>query len=47
MFHQVIWEAPEEYVEDLAENSGVAFLVGRIPIGTCDNVSKKDASFEI
>ena len=47
MFHQVIWEAPEEYVEDLAENSGVAFLVGRKPIGTCDDVSKKDASFEI
>ena len=34
MFRRVIWEAPEEYVADLAENSGVTFLVGRKPIGT-------------
>ena len=38
MFRRVIWEAPEEYVADLAGNNVVPFLVGRKPIGTCDDV---------
>ena len=45
MFRRAIWEAPEEYVADLAENSGVTSLVGRKPIGTYDNVSKENKSF--
>ena len=46
MFRRAIWEVPEEYVADLAGNSGVVLLVGRIPIGTCGNVRKEDVSFE-
>ena len=47
MFRRVIWEVPEEYDADLAGNSAVTSLVDKKPIGTCDNVSKEDASFEI
>ena len=46
MFRRVIWEVLEEYVADSAGNSVVVLLVGRIPIGTCGNVSKEDVSFE-
>jgi hypothetical protein len=46
MFRRVILEAPEEYVSDLAGNSAAAILVGRIPIGTCGDVSEVDEAFE-
>ena len=46
MFRRVIWEAPEEYVEDLAGNSVVVLLIGRKPIGTCGNVRKEYVSFK-
>ena len=36
MFRPGIQEVPEEYVADFVGNSVVEFLVGRIPIGTCD-----------
>ena len=45
MFRLEIWEAPEEYVADLAGNSVVVFLVGRIPIGTCGDVREEYVSF--
>jgi hypothetical protein len=46
MFHPVIWEALEEYVADSAGNNAVEPLVGKKPIGTCGDVSKKDEVFE-
>ena len=39
-----ILEVLEEYVEDLAGNNGVESLVGKIPIGTCGNMSVDDGS---
>jgi hypothetical protein len=45
MFRLEIREAREEYVADLAGNNVVAFLVGRKPIGTCDNISEENASY--
>jgi hypothetical protein len=44
MFHLEIREVPEEYDADLVGNSAVEFLVGRKPIGTCDDVSEEDAT---
>ena len=45
MFRRVSWEAPEEYVVESVGNSVAVFLVGRIPIGICSDVSKVDVSF--
>ena len=47
MFRLVIRGVPEEYVVDLAGNSVVEFLVGRKPIGTCDNISEEDVTIPI
>jgi hypothetical protein len=41
----VIWKALGEYA-DLAGNSVVVFLVGKIPIKTCGDVSKVDVCFK-
>ena len=47
MFRLEIWEVPEESVADLVGNSVVEFLVGRKPIGTCDNISEEDVTIPI
>ena len=47
MFRLGIREVPEEYVADLVGNIGVEFLVGKKPIGTCDNMSVDNVSIAI
>ena len=47
MFRQAIPGVREEYVADLAGNNVVQSLVGKKPIGTCDNMSVDDASIAI
>jgi hypothetical protein len=42
MSHTATREVLEEYIADLAGNNGVEFLVGRKPIGTCDDISEED-----
>jgi hypothetical protein len=47
MFRLATREVPEEYVADLVGNSAVEFLVGRKPIGTCNDISEKDMPIAI
>ena len=47
MFRLENREVREVFVADSGGNSVVEFLAGRIPIETCDDVSKVDAPFAI
>ncbi len=42
MFRQAIRVRPGEFVADLVGNSAGELPVGKIPIGTCDNICDDD-----
>ena len=45
MFRPETRGVPEGFAADLMGSSAVELLVGRKPIGTCDDVSEEDVSF--